>query len=195
MKLGQAAAYHATTPMLGWDGTQWKSYSIKGDFHTFDRFITERSFGLKKRILTTSKKVPAEVTALQDPSGRRYLITSENPDFHGSDNYMNSYLLLQADFSFDVINMVKQLNVAGTPIGSTKQVTATFFGDMERYTGETSRLADHARYSVMNIQLPVSAATHVNIDSLLSADGDEYEVKEVNKMLKILVVIAVKREG
>ena len=195
MELIQAAAYHATTPMAGWDGAAWTDCVAMGDFHTFDRFITERTFGLKKRVLTTVSPIPSAYQALRDPSGRTYLITSESPDFHGSTNYMNSYLILQADYLFEVLTLQKVQNSAGVDISSTKVPVAEYFGDMERYSGETSRTGSYARYSVMSIQLPIASADHVNTDTVLRASGEEYEVTEVLPLLKVLDIKAVKREG
>lgn len=195
MKLGQAVAYHATTPMDGWDGTSWTFAVTKGDFHTFDRFITERSFGLKKRVFTVPGVINSSYLALRDPLGGVYLITSQTPDFHSTDNYLNTYLILQADFSFEVLKIQKTENAAGVPIGSSKVVVATFFGDMERYSGEGSYMADHARYSVVDIVLPAIAKDTVNVDSVLRTQGEEYVVTEALPMLRTLEIKAVKREG
>lgn len=51
MKLSQANSYFNSVSLDGWNGSAWIPDVIRGNLLSFDRFITERTFGQKKRML------------------------------------------------------------------------------------------------------------------------------------------------
>ena len=57
MKPGMAIDYFSKTPLDGYDPATglWVPGVALGDFLTFDRFITERTFGQKKRMFLTGE--------------------------------------------------------------------------------------------------------------------------------------------
>lgn len=193
MKLAQAAKRLSDTPLDGWDGTEWVEDVVLGSFQTFDRFVTERTFGQKKRIFYVGGDagLPAAYDTFRAPDGAVFIIASVNSDIIRDEVYAKSYLLQQADGQVQIIDRIPTMYQSGMAGVVTETVTATVYGALDRYASEKDRLDDSIRLSIVTFTLPGSAS--VRADSLLRMDGIAYEVREVHDVLEAIEVKAIER--
>ena len=196
-----AINYFSRTVVDGYNystGT-WDAAIAQGDFLTFDRFITERSFGQKKRMFIVGERYLGTLDnygTVRTPDGQIYLISAKNVDLDGYDGstvYNNSFLLQRADFLCDVIRIDSALNAAGMPTGRTETVVGSYHCDMERFSNKSASEIDDIVYSQFSIWLPKEAEPDVTVDSEIRVDGTLYDVKEVDLMLGLVEIKAMKR--
>ena len=86
MDASEAAEWFATVPLEGWDGSAWVSNVALGDFHSYDRFITERTFGAKKRIFLqpeTERLDTSLYSVVRTPEGPQWVVEDEKQDMEG----------------------------------------------------------------------------------------------------------------
>lgn len=194
MELGEAAAWFAGVPLDGWDGTQWVTNVAYGDFHVYDRFITERTFGAKKRMFLQpqSKRLDTDTyKVVRTPDSRVFIVQADNDDIATEGTYQSSLLLLEAAFTASIITYTTTTLASGQQSTAVPTVVGTSVCDIERYTSDRSDEFDVVTYSVFKITLPGDVT--VNTDQELQIDGSLYEVKEVAPELLATVVRALRR--
>jgi len=203
MHLGQATDYHSTVSLDGWrlgdPLTQWISGVSKGNFHTFNRFISNRSFGQNTRLFTTNNKGPIADTypVVRTMDGRRYIVGSHNVDIGGSalpyspSQYVNIYQFEEADLNCEIIEFQTVTAASGVPGSKTDVVIATVPGGSERLSGASSKEFDSIDYTNFNLTLPGGVA--VNTDNEIRIDGTYYDIQEVYPALRKVVLLITKR--
>lgn len=181
MKLKQAIQHFAHTSVDGWNQAtgEWSLDIAKGNILTFDRFITERTFGQKKRIFQMAGETGLSATyeAIRDPAGNVYLVTAKNVDIAQDTVYNNIYLVQRADYTGEMLSMVTGTAASGTPMGNTPTVVATFPMDFDKLTSANSGEFDGVIYSGMIGVLPASVP--ITTDHEIRVDGITYDVLEV----------------
>jgi hypothetical protein len=120
---------------------------------------------------------------IRTPNGVIYIVLSHNQDINGGGIYATNFLLQQAPYSADVIEL--QTTPAPSGIGGTVTPTtiATYHCDLERYTSEGSSEFDTVRYGIMTVVMQGDAFATINTEHELDIGGTMYEVKEVNHVL------------
>lgn len=181
MKLNQAIQAFSDTTVDGWDqalGT-WTADIAKGSILTFDRFITERAFGQKKRIFQMAGEVgiPANYEAIRDVEGIRYLLGYLNTDAVFNTRYNNVYLIQRADADAELLSLVSQTASSGAPTGSTPTVIHTFPADFDRVSNVRSSDYDPVTYTGYTATIPLSIPA--TTDHELRVDGIVYDILEV----------------
>ena len=80
MDLARANSRFNTVSLQGWDGTDWVPEISFGNFMSFDRFITERTFGQKKRMFEVGGDNPIDPAyeVVRTIEGIQYIIISVN---------------------------------------------------------------------------------------------------------------------
>lgn len=194
MELGEAADWFATVPLDGWDGTQWVTNVAYGDFHVYDRFITERTFGAKKRIFLQPDNKRLDTSTykvVRNPAGQVYIVQADNVDISGVETYQSSILLLEAAFTANIVEYTTTTLASGQAGSATLNVVGTSVCDVERFTSDRSDEFDLVTYGIFKITLPGDVT--VGTDQELQIDGSLYEVKEVAPELLSTVVRALRR--
>jgi hypothetical protein len=194
VKLEDATNYFRTVAADGWDGDGWSLEVIQGDFYTYDRFISDRSFGQKKRIFTTgTEAIPSQYQALRLAGGRRYLIASENVDYDDARAYNHIYQLEEAPFTAHIIEWETTLLASGIQGKASEKVLALTYCDLERVTARGSSVADAVTYAVYEVILPRGVLGLLNADRALRINNVYYDVHEVSPELRLTYVRALKR--
>ena len=193
MKISQAIAQFADTPLAGWDGASWTEGVAFGDFFSFDQFISDRPSGQKKRMFVTTdgNKIPSGYDAVRVPNGDVYLVTTSNPDFVNTELYKHTFLLQRAAFSADVISKTITERASGLAGDMAEASLGTYFCDIERVTSDRSTEFDSVRYPVYNIFLPRAAAVTADVE--IEIDAIRYDVREVNLSLDLKIAMAARR--
>lgn len=195
MKLSTATNYFKKTPFDGWDGSIWTPEVIRGDFHTYDRFISDRSFGQKKRILTTGTiPLGASYQALRLADGTRYLVGSSNVDMYDA-IYNYIYQLEEAPFDCEIIEIQTSTLASGIAGAATEVVTGNTFCDVERVSSHASKEFTDLEYVEYEITMPLAMSSLITADRVLKIDSVKYNIKEASQQINLLACRASKRGG
>lgn len=194
MDASEASTWFANTPVDGWDGTNWVSEIAWGDFHTYDRFISERTFGAKKRIFLAPQDKRIDVATypvIRTGDGLQWIVVSENADIDGVSAYQQAYLVVRAAFTADIIAYTTTSLASGQQKDATENIIATTVCDIERFTVDRSDSFDSVTYGKYKIVLPPNISVDTNNEILVN--GDYFEIQEVAPELLTTAIRALRR--
>lgn len=190
MKLGRAISKFARNRIYGWNATssQWEMTPALGGLQVFDRFITERSFGQKKRILTVSNEMPIPTQYALIKVGEQpavFMLEHVNEDVRYSEAYALTYLLHEAKFHCTARKESVTVNAAGVPLKTGVTDLFQTWIDVERFTSAASRRFEETEFTVVTLTFPagtvIDTNTYVELDS-----GARYNVDEVYDTLDLI---------
>jgi hypothetical protein len=193
MLASEAALWFADTALDGWNGSAWVSDISMGDWLTYDRFITERTFGAKKRLFLAheeNKFDPATYPVVRTPDGKQWVVVSDGVDMDEAP-YAHTFLLLQAEFTIGVIELTTSTRISGQKGVLTETTVATYRGDYEQFSLDTSDVFRSVVYGIYRVVLPGTAILSENNE--LEIMGDRFEIQEISRELLTKVVRAVRR--
>ena len=197
MKLSQAIAAFANDTVDGWDQVNghWILNIAKGSILTFDRFITERSFGQKKRIFQMPGKtgLPENIEAIRDHEGNTYLVSYYNIDADFGERYNTVYLIQRADHTAELIRYNTVTAASGAAAGKSEVVVATFPVDFEKISTSNSREYGGVHFSGYIANCP--ASVDIGTDNELLIDGTYYNIEEVYETIGLKGLKLAKRSG
>ncbi len=197
MELGQAINHFAKDCLDGWDGSAWVPNIARGSILTYDRFISARDFGLKKRIFLTGRDTGQmdSFHVVRASDGSVYIKESKNIDTDCyQTGYANSYQLLRADYQADVLELSTTLSAAGTQSEAIRTLLVTHYCDIERISSRSASAdVPDISYPLTYIVLPGNA--DLSTDHELRVNGILYNVKEVERQLLSVVCYCAKRSG
>lgn len=200
MDLRRAYERFASHELQRWNWTSqaWDPTGITGSLQVYDRFISDRDFGQKKRIFL----VPGEFTIDQDQAILKvpgvpgvWMIEGSNPDADAGGVYGSSVVLREARYK------VKLYRKTGTKkratgvgfVDGTETLIADTWGDFSRYSSSESRELDGIDYTIGSWYLP--RGTPVDLDTILEDSFNQrFSVREVSSFLDLLMVRAQERE-
>lgn len=195
MDLSRAIAKFAKNEILGWNDARqcFEPTGRKGSFAVFDRFITDRTFGTKKRSVLLPRRdyIPSQYEYIRvGDSLARFMVDAINEDAYANTPYANTYLVREAKYRIEIGFWQGEKRASGTGGRKYFAVERVVFGDYERYTANNSSDFSTVDYTVSDIFLPLS----VEIDStkILRVDGKLYEVTEVSRVSNLLWIRAQK---
>ena len=189
MDLARAANRFTDTPILGWDSTTSSRLDTGGcgARQVFDRFVTERPFGQKKRILRVPEKLDSKWSTIRlQGSEEAFLVEKFNEDVRQGELYSYIYLIHEASHFVDVKKETFTTNAAGAEVSNGEQILESVWVDVDRFTGTPSkRMFEDTEYTIVNITFPSDSI--VDSDCFLhTANGDRYNVDEVYYALDLI---------
>ena len=194
-RLRRAVARYNRTTLSGYNHATntWEPLVGIGSLQVYDRFITERSFGQKKRIFycADGNQFDAEKYPIIKAGGSDnvYMVESQNPDLADDKAYAHAYLMKQCAGIIEVHRLVAgTLRASGVGGQATLTKTGESWGDLERYSAINSRGLDDVDYTVVTISLP--KFIDVDSDCTIIADGKKYDVTEVTNNLGLQLIRA-----
>lgn len=179
MGLSKAANYFARTEIEGWSGTAWVPTGAKGALMPYDRFISEREFGLKRRFLLVDPAFPIpDAYKVIRFKGQTpvYMAGVINKDIQ-VDEYSHVQLLHAAAYTATLYNLVKAAAASGMAKTATLTAIGTYRCDVERVTYDKSLEFQGMRMSEAVVIFP--AGTPVTVDHEVKVDAIMYSVAEV----------------
>lgn len=194
MHIVEAARWFANTELDGWDGTRWVLNISRGDFMAFDRFISERTFGVKKRIIHVPQVYrfdPSAYPLVRTVDGKIWIVVSDNADIEGRAPYAQSYLLLEATLQAQIIEHTTQTLSSGAQGPDVETVLATEYCDLERYSGTSSDTFGNVSYGLYEVTFPGSVTVSTEYEVKIA--GTYYEIREVIPELHTVVCRVLKR--
>jgi len=194
MDVSEAADWFATTPLEGWNGTAWVADVALGDFQVYDRFITERTFGAKKRIFLQPEAHRLDTSLyrlVRTPEGTQWIVVADNMDISGVESYQNTLLLLEASYSADIIEFTTTTLASGQESNPVPSVVGTTVCDVDRFSIDRSDDFSTVVYGVVKVVVPGDIT--LDTDHELLIDGAYYEVQEVSRELLTNAARALRR--
>lgn len=194
MDVSEASRWFNTVPVDGWNGTSWVRKVAYGDFHSFDRFITERTFGAKKRVFHTPDETRIDFNTypvIRTPDEKIWIVTTDGADLLHTESYAHSYVILEVAAQADVIGLVSQTLSSGAPGPTTTQVLATYHCDLERYTARNSDTFNNVAYG--SYEVTFSKLAQISVENELLIGGSYYEILEIAPELLTTVCRCKKR--
>lgn len=195
MRLDRAVAKFAKNHVWGWNESRkcFEPTGKKGSLWVYDKFISDRTFGTKKRLLNTPRQdyIPTQYEYIRvGDSIARFMVDSLNEDVYADSPYANTYLLREAKYEIEIGSLRGEKRASGA--GGKKEfvVDSVMFGDYERYTGSGSTEFNTVDYTVSDIFLPLSA--QIDSTNLVRVDGKMYEITEVSRVSNLLWIRAQK---
>lgn len=183
MNLNRSVRKFANIPLEGWDGTSWTPNVGKGILEVYSRFITERTFGVIKRILMCPEPIPSIYTVLKTPDGTRYLVAFLNRDITEEYVYNNVYLLQQVTQDAIIVSFSYTPSASGMQTSQTETRSSEVPCYLERYSVTSSTEADGVVYPKLRVLLP--SGTQVDIDDEIEVGTDRYKVTETDEELNL----------
>jgi len=196
MKLSQAIDRFSTLSLDGWNGTKWLPGICKGALVPFDRFITERTFGQKKRLFMTNSHIGRldQFSVVRAGQAGPYIIGAKNVDLQDYRTvYNNIYLLISAPEMCEILEITSGTSAAGTPMGKTLTVLDTVHCDRERFSNRGAADVEDISFSQVKITLPGGTTLHA--DNELRVNGVLYDIKDVDIQLTTVVAYCIKRSA
>jgi len=184
MRLSRAIGRQAKTPVYYWDpiGYEWLDSGLRARLQVYDRFISERSFGQKKRILTLSGLATIEddksIIRLGD-SETVFLVESLNEDIEGDTVYASTYSVREAPYEVDLCNRAKTTAASGLEVLGAEQVLATTWVDIERYSAVDSREFANTDYTIFTVSFPKGLTLSTDTYLRRKSDGMVLDINEL----------------
>lgn len=190
MDLGRAASRFANTPIQKWNSTasDWVDTEFSGALQVFDRFISEREFGQKKRILLIDGncKLDEDMTIVRlQGSEESFIVEKFNEDIRFGKLYSYIYLLRESPYYVDVCKTETETNAAGVDIGTTEIVLESTWMDMSRFSAAPSREFEDTEMTILSMTFPKDSV--VDTDCYVkTTNGERYNVDEVYYSLDVI---------
>lgn len=183
MKLSQLVKDFDKDTLDWWDGADWRQFVFKGVFQVYDRFITERTFGVEKRIFLSSTQVLPEHVIVRTPDGKVCLLEAATPDYEYDRAFRNSLLLRETNAIVKVELTVEQTNAIGVATGKSTTGTLETWGNIARYNSNQSSEFPGVLHET-DI-LVVDPSFPVTLDSRLTVNDIAYKVAEIGRVLRL----------
>jgi hypothetical protein len=178
MNLQKAATYFADTPVKGLSGDTWVDLPGKVTLLPFDRFISEREFGNKRRYalvdVDADDLAAYSVIKLTD-ANLIYLVGTVNYDLHES-AYSSVYLLHRAAFMGEMYTFEKTVKASGMAGSVVRASAGTWNCDVERVTFSNSKEFDSIRFSEVTLTLPSDCPA--DTDNEVKIGDDYFDIRE-----------------
>lgn len=173
---------------------------ILGSLQVYDRFVSDRDFGQKKRIFL----VPGEFSTgwvntvfrvSNLPS--QFLLEGVNFDADSTGVYASEVVLREARFSFRLLKKQGEKRASGVGVVNSAVVEQLqTWGDFSRYSSSESNEFENSDYTIGTIYL--AGGTPVDRDTVIEdQDGQQYAVREISRFLELrmLRVQAIDKEA
>lgn len=180
MGLKQAAAFFARTPILGWNGSRFVPTVAKGTLDPYDRFVSEREFGLKRRMLLVNPDTP--IPPLYNiirvgVNGPVYLKGWLNQDIQTGADYSLIYLLHTANEIGQLIQLTRSPKASGMAFTTIDTSLGNWYCNSERVTYTNSQQFSEVRVTDATITLPRDCPVTAEHEFVLG--NKRYVIQEV----------------
>lgn len=188
--LSRALGRFANTPLMGWNGvaSAWEDTGLRGRLQVYDRFITERDFGQRKRILTLAgdKALPADYAVVRlGNSPTAYLLESVNQDIEGLEVYGTTFALHQAPFNVQVCQETTVTLQSGVKRKTGEQVLFDTWVNISRYSSVDSREFALSDYTIYTVYFPRNVAPTTDMYIKRLDNAEVLDITEVFQNLEI----------
>lgn len=194
MNLSKVAGKFCKSPIFGLNSADnaWVDLGVMGALQTYDRFISERSFGQKKRVLTVLRDNPIPEAFSQIRVGdyrEVFLVETYTPDI-AAEAYELIYSLRIAKYQATLIQLEGQTRLSGISAGDQETTLETIWIDLEKFGTEESRQMEGSKYGVFTASLPAHSQARAGL--ILAVGSDRYRIEEVYPQLDLPTARVIK---
>lgn len=194
--LSRSIGAFAKTPILGWNGSVWVDTGLTGKMQVYDRFITERDFGQRKRILTLSGDqtiAPSYGVMRLLGASTIYLLESIIEDVDGANLYATTWALHEAAYPVQICKMATETTRSGVQVKSGEQVLATTWIDLTRYSAQDSREFANTDYTIYTAYFAKGIALDTDTYLRRLDNGEVLDINEVFQALELPAARCLRR--
>ena len=194
--LSRSIAAFAKTPVLGWNGSAWVDTGLKGRLQVYDRFITERDFGQRKRILTLAGDrtvAPSYNVLRMGGANTVYLLESIIEDVDGTNLYATTWALHEAAFPAQICKMATETSRSGVKLKSGEQVLASTWVDVTRYSSVDSREFANVDYTIYTVYFAKGTVLDTDMYLRRLDNGEILDINEVFQALELPAARCLRR--
>lgn len=179
MELQDVAEEFCQTPLYYLSAGSWVLADVQVRLPPYDRFISDRAFGQKKRLIQTpgGKFLPTSdfFRVGSASSNRTYMIESLNNDTDEGGDYLNIYMAREAPYSLTVLRQTKTPRPSGAEsVVWTQQ--EQLWCDIDRYGVLHSSELPGVDYTSFTVVVPKSLGILEDVRLLI--DGHRFAVSE-----------------
>ena len=154
----------------------WSQSTQRVNVQVADRFISDRSFGQRKRNLLSAEPIEQDVLRY---AGQIYCRESQELDMEGSDVLGYITMVHELPFACTWVRLVTQKRFNGDPTGVVvRDPVAQSWCDIDRYSAEEQRDLQ-GDYVNFNVTFPKYLLPVITSDLILVADGIDYDIDQV----------------
>lgn len=196
MNLNRVASKLHKTPVQYWDKALnlWQPSELVGRLEVYDRFISDRSFGQRKRVFLTSpdNELPphmkvVKLGAIKEP----YMVESINHDMSDTYPHLAVHMLQEVPYRADIHKLQGGRRPSGAMADPDKVLVDSTYCNLDRYGNLNAKGVLTVDYTVMSIYVP--GDTKVDGDSIIEVEGVTFDVFEVASVMNVLMLRAQKR--
>lgn len=172
----------------------WQDSGAVGYLQVYDRFVSDRIFGLRKRILVIPSEhpMPMEGSVLSlNGGGSAWLVEGHQEDIQLGSSYQRSCVLITAPYIVEVIDHKVIPRPSGVGGHSGEYQLDAVYGVFDRYGVKESGDYENVDYSRMEFVLPLD--TKIVGDCFLRVAGTDYNIQEAVPQAGVLRVRAQRR--
>ncbi len=190
MKFGTLNRRFEETPVPLWNPVTkvWEGCQ-KVCLQVSDRFISDRSFGQRKRNIISSEKLRQDIFKIDD---QVYCVESNEFDMEGSSKLGWIIMVHEMPWVCTFKKLVSAKRANGDPLPAVPTDIVTTWCDIDRYSVEESQqvVGDAVTF---NVTFPRYALADVNEDCYLTVNGIDYDIDQVAHNLDCGWARAVRR--
>lgn len=178
MNLARAAGYFRDTPVSGWDGAAWVPEVTCVTQLPFDRFVSEREFGGKRRFVLVGAEddaLAAYPAIKYEQTGEVFLVGLLNTDVQ-ADLYSKVYLTARAPYLANLMQFTKTVKASGLAGSVVRESLGYWHGDVEHITYSNSREFDTIKFSEAVLYLQRDCPADTGHEIIIA--GRYYDLQE-----------------
>lgn len=162
------------TELYAFNNDTWELMPQVCSLQTYDRFVSDRAFGQKKRILLVPGNTPLQFLdryyRVGSPgSDSTFIIESQNPDINEHGTYLHVYMMREVQSELRVEGwVVTGTNAAGVDRRERQVLPGQHWCDLERYgvLNSTETMVAYSSYTLTtsrSVPLPADARLIVDL--------------------------------
>lgn len=186
MKLTQVNKRFFTTPLEGWNPStaSWDAAVVHGTFQVADRFITERSFGQRKRNFMTEGPMPAAYSLFRLGGQAVYIVESTELDMEDADVMRQVHMIHEMPFACQFIRLKTEKRLSGGSSAPVREVIADTWCDLDRYGQDADQASGPALFPTYNVSFALPILSLISAETILSVAGKDYDLDMVSHNLE-----------
>lgn len=191
MDLSRAIGKFAQSTVYGWDSVAlaWEDTALRGRLQVYDKFISEREFGQRKRILTLAgdQTLPADYGVVRlGNTATVYIVEGLTNDVEGDEAYGTVLSLHEAPFAVQICrDATEPLASGGKRKTGATTVLHTTWVNISRYSSVDSKEFANTDYTIYTVYFPRGLALDTDMYVKRVDTGEILDITELFQTLSI----------
>lgn len=184
MNLNQVPKKFSSVTVDGWDGSTWTLGVGIVSIEVYSRFITERTFGVVKRIMISAEAIDPTYTLFRTTDGTTYLRSSLSLDMRNDVIYNYVYLVHIPNAEAEIVSFTTTPSASGMGSNTAEVKSPVVPCYQERLSSQNAAVVDGVLYTRVRILFP--KGTVITSTNEVEISGVRYTVDEVDDELELV---------